>query len=56
MWDNETVFSSRQALADGPSDNVVDIGPGDAGLGEPLYLQVSLAGAATGELTVPLLH
>ncbi len=52
MWDNETTFSNRQTLDDGPSESVVDVGPDDIGLGEPVYLQVSLSRGASGELDV----
>lgn len=52
MWDNDTTFSNRQALAAGASDTIVDAGPDDLGLGEPVYLQVSLGGDASGTLTV----
>ncbi len=54
MWDNETTFSKRQPLADGASRNIVDAGPGDIGLGEPAYVQVSLTAGASGALTVTL--
>lgn len=50
MWDFESVFSDKQPLAAGDSVNVVDVGPGDIGPGEPVILQVSLSGGATGEL------
>ncbi len=52
MWDNETTFSNKQPLADGPSDNIVDAGPDDIGLGEPIYLQIALGAGAAGELAV----
>jgi hypothetical protein len=52
MWDNDTTFSNRQTLSAGASDAVVDAGPDDLGLGEPVYLQVMLTGGAGGELTV----
>ena len=52
MWDNETTFSNRQTLADGPSENIVDVGPDDIGPGEPVYLQVSLGKGCSGDLTV----
>ncbi|MCD8138445.1 MAG: hypothetical protein LUE17_01465 [Planctomycetaceae bacterium] len=52
MWDNETTFSTRQALADGPSEAIVDVGADDIGLGEPVYLQVSLSKGASGSLEV----
>ncbi|MCD8351438.1 MAG: hypothetical protein LUC93_12595 [Planctomycetaceae bacterium] len=52
MWDNETTFSNRQTLADGPSETAVDVGPDDIGLGEPVYLQVSLSNGASGALEV----
>ncbi|MDR1744883.1 MAG: hypothetical protein LBS30_03925 [Planctomycetota bacterium] len=52
MWDNETTFSDRQTLADGLSDNIVDAGPDDIGLGEPVYLQLSLGAGAAGDLAV----
>ncbi len=54
MWDNETAFSNRQPLAEGISQNVVDAGAADIGLGEPVYLQVSLSAGAGGALTVTL--
>ena len=54
MWDNETTFSNRQALTEGVSQNIVDAGPDDIGLGEPVYLQVSLSAGAGGPLTVTL--
>lgn len=52
MWDNETTFSLRQPLADADSTNIVDGGPDDLGLGEPVYLQISLTRGASGDLTV----
>ena len=52
MWDIETTFSDRQALADGASDHIVDAGPDDIGLGEPVYLQVAIGRGASGDLTV----
>lgn len=54
MWDHETTFSDRQILVEGNSDNTVDIGPDDAGLGEPVYLQVSLTPGGSGTLAVNL--
>ena len=54
MWDIETTFSDRQALAAGVSDSIVDGGGDDLGLGEPVYLQVSLTPGATGALSVTL--
>jgi hypothetical protein len=54
MWDNDTTFSKLQPLAEGVSQNVVDAGPGDIGLGEPVYVQVSLSSGASGALTVTL--
>lgn len=52
MWDNETTFSLQQTLSDADSANIVDAGPDDLGLGEPVYLQVSLTKGATGDLTI----
>ena len=52
MWDNETTFSNRQILADAASDNQVDTGGDDFGLGEPIYLQVSLTAGSSGTLAV----
>ena len=52
MWDNETTFSNLQPLFDGASQHIVDAGPDDIGLGEPVYLQVSLGAGASGALTV----
>ncbi len=54
MWDNETTFSKLQPLAEGVSQRVVDAGPGDIGLGGPVYVQVSLSEGAGGALTVTL--
>ncbi len=54
MWDIDAAFSTRQTLADGPSDHTVDAGPDDLGLGDPVYLQVSLGKGAAGDLTVTL--
>jgi hypothetical protein len=54
MWDIDTTFSTRQTLEDGPSDNIVEAGPDDLGLGDPVYLQVSLGRGASGSLTVTL--
>lgn len=52
MWDNETTFSNRQNLGDVDSENVVDVGGDDIGLGEAVYLQVSLGAGCSGPLTV----
>ena len=52
MWDNETTFSNLQTLADAASTNIVDTGGDDLGLGEPVYLQVSLTTGASGDLSV----
>ena len=52
MWDNETTFSNRQVLADAASENIVDAGADDLGLGEPVYLQISLSSGCSGSLTV----
>lgn len=53
MWDKDTVFSDKQALSSGAnSENVVDAGQNDIGLGAPVYLQVSLSGAPSTELTI----
>lgn len=52
MWDNDTAFSVRQTLSDADSDKIVDAGPDDLGLGEPVYLQVTLTSGAAGDLTV----
>ena len=52
MWDAETMFSYKQALAAGNSTNVVDVGPGDVGKGTPLYLAVVVGPGASGDLTV----
>ncbi|MCC8190793.1 MAG: hypothetical protein LIP77_09210 [Planctomycetes bacterium] len=52
MWDYETTFSERQVLGDVISDNTVDVGADDIGLGEPVYVQVSLSAGCQGELTV----
>ena len=52
MWDKETTFSDQQALAAGNSENVVDAGPDDIGLGHPVYLQLALTKGATGALEV----
>lgn len=52
MWDNETTFSDKQTLANAESQNIVDTGGDDFGLGEPVYLEVSLGKGATGELVV----
>lgn len=54
MWDYETTFSNRQTLATAASENIVDIGPDDAGRGEAVYLQVALSSGASGTLTVTL--
>lgn len=53
MWDNETMFSNRQILADSISERIVD-GGDDLGLGEPVYLQVALSSGCTGSLAVNL--
>jgi hypothetical protein len=52
MWDNENIFSDRQTLAAASSQNIIDSGGDDLGLGEPLYLQVALSGGGSGALTV----
>lgn len=52
MWDNETTFSDRQILTDGKSENIIAAGPDDIGLGEPVYLQVSVGDGASGSLTI----
>lgn len=52
MWDHETTFSNRQSLSEGKSENIVEAGPDDIGLGEPVYLQAALSQGATGSLTV----
>lgn len=52
MWDNETTFSTRQNLSEGKSENIVCAGPDDAGIGEPLYLQIALSRGVTGSLTI----
>lgn len=52
MWDNEITFSNRQNLADAASENIVDAGADDLGLGEPVYLQVALTAGCSGALTV----
>lgn len=54
MWDKETTFSTLQTLVTGGADStdVVDAGPGDIGLGEAVYLQVSVTPGCTGTLTV----
>lgn len=52
MWDKETTFSNLQTLAEADSENVVDTGGDDLGLGEPVYLQVAVGKGATGSLTV----
>lgn len=52
MWDAETMFSYKQALAAGNSTNVVDVGPGDVGKGTPLNLAVVVGPGASGALTV----
>lgn len=54
MWDNEATFSNRQILADANSDSIVDVGGDDVGLGEPVYLQVSLTRGTSGSLAVNL--
>lgn len=53
MWDNETMFSNRQTLADSASERMVD-GGDDLGLGEPVYLQVALSPGCMGSLAVNL--
>lgn len=52
MWDAENMFSFNQALAAGNSDNIVDVGPGDAGKSEPLRLNVLVGAGASGALVV----
>lgn len=54
MWDNETTFSDRQTLVSTgiDSDNIVDVGADDIGLGEPVYLQVVVTQGCTGTLAL----
>lgn len=54
MWDNETTFSDKQPLAAGSSENIVDTGGDDWGMGDPVYLQVALSAGAAGALTVAI--
>lgn len=57
IFDSELMFSNKQALAtDAVSENTVRVGPGDAGMGEPISLVVCVAGAETASsgLTVEL--
>lgn len=53
--DKLTMFSENQALSSGvDSDNILDVGPGDLGVGNNISLFVSTDGAATGAMTVSL--
>ncbi len=54
MWDLDTTFSTRQTLTatTSQSENVVDAGQRDIGLGEAVYLQVALGKGGATALTV----
>ena len=54
MFDGENLFSNRQTLAAGASENTVDLGARDAGPGRPAILSVILSGGAAGALIVTL--
>ncbi len=54
MWDNELIFSNKQLLADADSENLIDTGGPEAGLGGTVQLQVSLSSGCTGELAISL--
>ena len=53
ILDAELMFSNKQPLTGGVSQNILRVGPGDVGKGEPLTLVVVTSGA-TGALTVAL--
>lgn len=52
MWDSQNNFSDQQALANAASDNIVKVGPADAGKGEPVNLVVNVSPGSTGPMTV----
>ncbi len=56
MWDNEITFSTSQAFVAGgeTSDNIIDSGGDDMGLGGSLVLQAAVSGAPATELVIRL--
>ncbi len=54
MWDFETTFSNRQILAEGDSENQVDTGGDDCGLGGGVLLQVAVSSGCSGTLAVSI--
>jgi len=53
ILDAQLQFSNKQALAAGPSENVVDLGlPRNIGVGENVYLFIGVSAPTTGETTV----
>ncbi|MCC8189346.1 MAG: hypothetical protein LIP77_01745 [Planctomycetes bacterium] len=56
MTDKQLCFSEDQALASGAeSENVLDIGPGDLGLGNNISLFASVKGAPASDLEVVIM-
>lgn len=52
MWDKQNLFSDQQTLAAADSDDIVKVGPPDAGKGEPVNLVASVSPGSTGPLTI----